>query len=80
MRFKDRDRHHWICHQILPKNAGLTFPLAQNLEFSFFGLEGVNKSQLEVQNIGFEVQDSHHRIHRQILRKNTGLTFPLAQN
>ena len=25
-----RDCYHWICRQILPENAGLTFLLAQN--------------------------------------------------
>ena len=32
------DCYHRICRQILPKNAGLTFPLAQNLEFQFLGV------------------------------------------
>ena len=37
-----RDYYHRICRQILPKNAVLTFPLAQYLDFQFFALLGVN--------------------------------------
>ena len=37
-----RDCYHRIRRQILLKNAGITFPLAQNLEIQFFGLLGVN--------------------------------------
>ena len=80
MGFELQDCNHWICCPILRQNAGLTFPLAQNLKFSFFGLEGVNKGQLGGQNMGLEVRDCHHRIHHQILPKNGGLTFLLAQN
>ena len=37
-----RDCYHQIRRQILLKNAGITFPLAQNLEIQFFGLIGIN--------------------------------------
>ena len=37
-----RDCYHRIRRQILLKNAGITFPLTQNLEIQFFGLLGVN--------------------------------------
>ena len=37
-----RDCYHRIRRQILLKNAGITFPLAQNLEIQFFGLIGIN--------------------------------------
>ena len=37
-----RDCYHRIRRQILFRNAGITFPLAQNLEIQFFGLLGVN--------------------------------------
>ena len=37
-----RDYNHWIRRQILRKNAGLTFLLAQNLRITFSGLLRVN--------------------------------------
>jgi hypothetical protein len=36
------DCSHQNCRQILRQNAGLTFLLAQSLNFAFFGLLGVN--------------------------------------
>ena len=50
-----RDCYHRIRRQILLKNAGITFPLAQNLEFQFFGLLGVNLIQLRGQNVDLEL-------------------------
>ena len=50
------------------------FILTQSLEFSFFGLQGVNKAKGRWHEGGldkiFKIRDLHHRTRRQILRQN----------
>ena len=77
---KVRGRHHWIRRQILRKNEGLNFILAQSWKFSFSGLWRVNKGHIGDLDKVLKIRDRHHRIRRQILRKNEGVNFILAQS
>ena len=47
-----RDCKNRICHQILPRNGGLTFILRQNLKFSYFSRETLSaRGMRDVQRV-----------------------------